>query len=70
MRQPCPKAGIFYEDSNMNGKGSKQRPTNKKKFDDNWDKIFGTKKTANDKSKAVNGVEISNSDKSHSQHQG
>jgi len=54
----------------MNGKGSKQRPTNKKKFDDNWDKIFGTKKTANDKSKAVNGVEISNSDKSHSQHQG
>lgn len=25
------------------GKGSKQRPTDKKKFDDNWDRIFGKK---------------------------
>lgn len=25
------------------GKGSKQRPVDKKKFDDNWDKIFGSK---------------------------
>jgi hypothetical protein len=25
------------------GKGSKQRPTDKKKFDDNWDLIFGKK---------------------------
>ena len=25
----------------MTGKGSKQRPTNKAKFDDNFDKIFG-----------------------------
>ena len=24
------------------GKGSKQRPTNKTKFDDNWERIFGT----------------------------
>ena len=28
----------------MNGKGSKQRPTDKAKFDDNFDKIFGKKK--------------------------
>ena len=26
------------------GKGSKQRPTDKKKFDENYDKIFGNKK--------------------------
>ena len=26
------------------GKGSKQRPTNKTKFDENWEKIFGKKK--------------------------
>lgn len=25
------------------GKGSKQRPTDKKKFDDNWDRIFNKK---------------------------
>jgi len=25
------------------GKGSKQRPTDKKKFDENYDKIFGNK---------------------------
>jgi hypothetical protein len=25
------------------GKGSKQRPTDKQKFDSNWDLIFGTK---------------------------
>ena len=25
-------------------KGSKQRPTDKKKFDENYDKIFGNKK--------------------------
>jgi hypothetical protein len=25
------------------GKGSKTRPTNKQKFDDNWDRIFGKK---------------------------
>jgi hypothetical protein len=28
----------------MSGKGSKQRPTDKKKFDDNYDRIFGNKK--------------------------
>ena len=28
----------------MNGKGSKQRPTDTKKFNDNWDKIYGKKK--------------------------
>lgn len=29
----------------MNGKGSKRRPqkVSKKKFDDNWDRIFGNK---------------------------
>lgn len=25
------------------GKGSARRPTDKKKFDDNWDRIFGKK---------------------------
>ncbi len=30
----------------MSGKGSKQRPTDKKKFDENWDQIFGKKKVA------------------------
>jgi len=27
------------------GKGSKRRPTNEKQFRDNWDRIFGRKKT-------------------------
>ena len=27
----------------MSGKGSKQRPTDKKKFDENYDRIFGKK---------------------------
>ena len=26
------------------GKGSKQRPTDQKKYNDNWDAIFGKKK--------------------------
>lgn len=26
------------------GKGSKPRPVDKRKFDENWDKIFGKKK--------------------------
>lgn len=26
------------------GKGSKQRPTDLKKYEDNWNNIFGTKK--------------------------
>lgn len=25
------------------GKGSKQRPTDQKKYDDNWERIFGKK---------------------------
>jgi hypothetical protein len=33
----------------MNGKGDIQRPTDKKKFDDNYDKIFRKDKLANDK---------------------
>jgi hypothetical protein len=28
----------------MSGKGSKQRPTDKKKYDESWDRIFGKKK--------------------------
>lgn len=28
----------------MNGKGSRQRPTNKATFDDNFDRIFGRNK--------------------------
>ena len=36
----------------MSGKGSRQRPTDKQKFDEGWDRIFGkTKKPADDKSK-------------------
>ena len=27
----------------MAGKGSRPRPVNKKKFDENWDRIFGKK---------------------------
>ena len=33
------------------GKGSARRPTDKKKFDDNWDRIFGKK--GDDKSTEV-----------------
>lgn len=32
------------------GKGSKPRPVDKKKFDDNWDRIFGKKQVKNDES--------------------
>ena len=35
------------------GKGSKRRPEDKKKFDDNWEAIFGKK---NDKDKYNNNV--------------
>ena len=28
----------------MSGKGSKQRPTDKKKFEDNYERIFGGKR--------------------------
>ena len=31
------------------GKGSKQRPVDKKKFDANWDNIFGKKKLSTKK---------------------
>lgn len=30
------------------GKGSKTRPTDKKKYDDNYDRIFGKKKKVNE----------------------
>ena len=33
------------------GKGSKRRPEDKKKIDDNWEKIFGKKKKDVDKTK-------------------
>lgn len=33
------------------GKGSLQRPTNKKKFDENYDRIFENKKIKNGESK-------------------
>jgi len=33
------------------GKGSKQRPTDKKKYGDNWDVIFGKKKEKDDNAK-------------------
>ena len=31
------------------GKGSRPRPTDKKKFDENWDRIFGNKKKEEEK---------------------
>lgn len=31
------------------GKGSKQRPTDKKKFDENYDRIFGKPKKKDEK---------------------
>ena len=33
------------------GKGSGQRPTDKKKYDENWDRIFGNKDKQKDKEK-------------------
>jgi hypothetical protein len=30
----------------MNGKGSRQRDVDKKKFDSNWDEIFGKKESS------------------------
>ncbi len=33
------------------GKGSTTRPTDKKKYEDNWDAIFGKKKDKQDKDK-------------------
>lgn len=35
----------------MSGKGSKQRPTDKQKFDEGYDRIFGKKKKEDSKSK-------------------
>ena len=37
--------GLSQRKKTMTGKGSKQRPTNKAKFDDNFDKIFGKGKS-------------------------
>jgi hypothetical protein len=39
--KPTPTPKPNYSDA---GKGDKSRVLNKKKFDDNWDKIFGNKK--------------------------
>jgi len=33
----------------MSGKGSKQRPTDRQKFDEGWDRIFGKNKKPVDK---------------------
>ena len=38
------------------GKGSTTRPTDKKKYEDNWDAIFGKKKEKEQVYKAVNEV--------------
>ena len=35
----------------MSGKGSKQRPTDKQKFDEGWDRIFGNKKKEENQNK-------------------
>jgi hypothetical protein len=37
------------------GKGDKQRPTDKKKFDEAYDKIFGEKKKEKTKEEKKNG---------------
>jgi hypothetical protein len=40
-------------DKHFKGKGSKQRPIkDQKQFDNNWDRIFGKKKTKDDKDKS------------------
>lgn len=33
----------------MSGKGSKQRPTDKQKFDEGWERVFGKNKKPVDK---------------------
>jgi hypothetical protein len=38
------------------GKGSATRPTDKKKYEDNWDAIFGKKKEKEELYNAVNEV--------------
>jgi hypothetical protein len=38
------------------GKGSTTRPTDKKKYEDNWDAIFGKKKEKEQVYRAVNEV--------------
>jgi hypothetical protein len=38
------------------GKGSTTRPTDKKKYEDNWDAIFGKKKEKEELYNAVNEV--------------
>jgi hypothetical protein len=35
---------VLGADMSDGGKGSSQRPTDKKKYDENYDKIFGKKK--------------------------
>ena len=46
------------------GKGSKQRPTNKSSFDENFDKIFGKPKEA-DKQSTTEEQQVSEGDKQH-----
>jgi len=41
------------EDKKMSGKGSKQRPTDKAKFDENFERIFGKAKNEDKKNETV-----------------
>jgi len=38
----------------MNGKGSKRRPTDEKRFGENWTKIFGVKSCQQDDRQSTN----------------
>ena len=42
----------MFSGSNGAGKGDKPRQINKKKFDENWDKIFGKEKNGKKKNKS------------------
>ena len=45
----------------MNGKGSRQRDVDKKKFDSNWDEIFGKKSSLDElKVRAFKNTEVLN----------
>ena len=41
--------GLMWYNMSDGGKGSKPRPTDKKRFDDNYDLIFGKKNKNKDK---------------------
>lgn len=44
MSSPAITLGANAKRKHMSGKGDKQRPTDKQRFDANWDRIFGKPK--------------------------